>query len=378
MDTQFASPARSSREIIQKEFQNIKDVDFIGKVLDSLPFIVTILNTNRQIVYSNNVILELLGVTSLDSILGLRPGEAIQCNYSKLEEGGCGTSEHCKVCGAVKSILECQQTNKTVSYECRIANNVDGKMMNFDLMVTSSPFYVNGRKFTMLSMNDISSEKRRKLLERMFYHDILNITGSLRGFVSLLEGVEDPDEIKNYVKNIEFLTDRLSDDIMAQRQLSQAENNELPITIEETDSNSILNMAILQCKYHDVAEGKNIIIEKCDESNIIKTDIGLLQRVLLNMMKNALEAINAGETITLSYKCTPNYTTFFVHNQGYIPYLNQLQIFQRSFSTKGVGRGIGTYSIKLLGETYLKGMVGFSSTDEKGTTFYIKIPLIID
>ena len=31
------------------------------------------------------------------------------------------------------------------------------------------------------------------------------------------------------------------------------------------------------------------------------------------------------------------------------------QIFERSFSTKGRGRGIGTYSIKLLTERYLEG-----------------------
>jgi sensor histidine kinase regulating citrate/malate metabolism len=62
-----------------------------------------------------------------------------------------------------------------------------------------------------------------------------------------------------------------------------------------------------------------------------------------------------------------------VHNQGFIPKDVQLQIFQRSFSTKGEGRGIGTYSMKLLGEKYLKGKVRFESLDKNGTTFYIEI-----
>jgi sensor histidine kinase regulating citrate/malate metabolism len=51
-----------------------------------------------------------------------------------------------------------------------------------------------------------------------------------------------------------------------------------------------------------------------------------------------------------------------------------MQIFQRSFSTKGTGRGIGTYSVKLLTEKYLQGEVSFISTKEFGTTFYITIP----
>jgi sensor histidine kinase regulating citrate/malate metabolism len=50
-----------------------------------------------------------------------------------------------------------------------------------------------------------------------------------------------------------------------------------------------------------------------------------------------------------------------------------MQLFQRSFSTKGTGRGIGTYSMKLFGEKYLEGRVDFESTRENGTTFFIEI-----
>ncbi len=56
-----------------------------------------------------------------------------------------------------------------------------------------------------------------------------------------------------------------------------------------------------------------------------------------------------------------------------IPYDVQLQLFQRSFSTKGIGRGIGTYSIKLLTENYLKGSVNFISNENEGTLFTIEL-----
>jgi sensor histidine kinase regulating citrate/malate metabolism len=52
-------------------------------------------------------------------------------------------------------------------------------------------------------------------------------------------------------------------------------------------------------------------------------------------------------------------------------------LFQRSFSTKAsAGRGIGTYSVKLLVEQYLKGSVSFISDSESKTIFTLKIPLI--
>jgi sensor histidine kinase regulating citrate/malate metabolism len=53
----------------------------------------------------------------------------------------------------------------------------------------------------------------------------------------------------------------------------------------------------------------------------------------------------------------------------------QLQVFQRSFSTKGADRGLGTYSIKLLTERYLNGKVWFTTSPEGGTTFTCQYPL---
>jgi sensor histidine kinase regulating citrate/malate metabolism len=55
-----------------------------------------------------------------------------------------------------------------------------------------------------------------------------------------------------------------------------------------------------------------------------------------------------------------------------------MQIFQRSFSTKGSGRGIGTYSMKLLTEQYLGGEILVESSQENGTTFTVVIPLKTD
>ncbi len=55
------------------------------------------------------------------------------------------------------------------------------------------------------------------------------------------------------------------------------------------------------------------------------------------------------------------------------------QVFQRSFSTKGgKGRGIGTYSARLLAERYLGGRLTFSSTADAGTSFVLELPPAAD
>jgi len=51
------------------------------------------------------------------------------------------------------------------------------------------------------------------------------------------------------------------------------------------------------------------------------------------------------------------------------------QVFRRSFTTKGKGRGLGTYSMKVLTERYLEGEIDFISEPDQGTTFYARYPV---
>ena len=72
--------------------------------------------------------------------------------------------------------------------------------------------------------------------------------------------------------------------------------------------------------------------------------------------------------------CTNNTVLFKIHNKSVIPQDVQSRIFRKSFSTKSRDRGLGTYSIKLFTEKYLKGKVWFTSDKDIGTTFYIQVP----
>jgi sensor histidine kinase regulating citrate/malate metabolism len=56
----------------------------------------------------------------------------------------------------------------------------------------------------------------------------------------------------------------------------------------------------------------------------------------------------------------------------------EMQVFMRSFSTKGVQRGLGTYSMKVFGEQCLGGKVNFTTDPGKGTTFYIDLGNIVE
>ena len=92
-------------------------------------------------------------------------------------------------------------------------------------------------------------------------------------------------------------------------------------------------------------------------------------RVLGNMGVNALEATPEGGKIRAWIEQTDQ-LSFCVWNEKEIPDRIAVRIFQRNFSTKNeMGRGFGTYSMKLLGEEMLGGSVRFTSSADEGTVF---------
>ena len=93
------------------------------------------------------------------------------------------------------------------------------------------------------------------------------------------------------------------------------------------------------------------------------------------MIKNAIEASAAGGKVSISCTAGSTVVTFSVHNDGAMDSDIRLQMFRRSFSTKGKGRGTGTYSMKLIGEKYLGGRIWFDSSLRDGTTFFFELKI---
>jgi len=222
---------------------------------------------------------------------------------------------------------------------------------------------------------DISDEKRRRALERIFFHDILNYAGGLRGLVDLLKMVKDDKERLEVENDLSRFTAELIEEINAQRQLIAAEHDELVLRLEEMHSLQLIKDLVEIYQGHEVTRGKHLKIVAESEDLLLSSDRLLLRRVVGNMVKNAIEASVIGDVIWVGCQKVDNQVRFWVQNPRYIPRSIQLQIFNRSFSTKGSGRGLGTYSMKLLGERYLAGRVSFDSRPDEGTTFQICVPI---
>ncbi len=370
--TKFAPAERASSEEITRQSRLFTGKRLLGMLPDMMPCILMVLNAYRQIVFANQRLMEVLPPAHRSrSIFGMRPGEALDCTHGFESEGGCGTTEFCSLCGAVHAILAGQSGHGDIQ-ECRIIRKYNSEAI--DLRIWTTPVTVGEERFTICAALDISHEKRRQALEHIFLHDIYNVAYGLSWYTDFLKKGT-PDKVEEYVDVIQRLCGELINEIDAQRILLRAESGELALKPECIHSLQVLHETIAIYSRHPAGQDRTLRLdEKADDVDLV-SDKALLTRVLCNVVKNALEACRARETVTVGCTAADGIAKFWVHNPGHMPREVQLQIFQRSFSTKGRGRGLGTYSIKLLTERYLKGSVSFTSTPKAGTTFTVYCPL---
>ena len=207
--TQYAPAERSTVEEIVRQTDIFSKMTELSTILDFVPDVVLILNFNRQIVFANKTASRLLKTLDVRSIFGMRPGELLACEHSSETPGGCGTTKACSTCGAVKAIQTAFEGIQDIQ-ECRVTQKLSG--ISFDLRIFSYPWKVQQTLFDVFIAVDISNEKRRSALERIFFHDIMNTASGLYSFAEILEEANF-NEFAEFKGHITKLSVRLIDEI---------------------------------------------------------------------------------------------------------------------------------------------------------------------
>lgn len=335
-------------------------------IFDQLPVALCVITRDRRICYANACFLALADAGTPDTLYGQFPGEALGCIHAKDAE--CGTSKSCAFCGIFSGVSEALRQNYTPIECCLRRANDD----HLDVRVRVSPLPESTEMYLCV-LEDISEEKRRTALEHIFFHDILNTASALTGLASLARDGS-VEETKAYLSTLVDAGKQLVDEICAQQDLLSAEKNVLAIHPQKVAVFTLL------CDLRDtfmglgIARGRVIVCDTKSATPEIMTDARVLKRVIGNMLRNALEATPPDMEVRMWCTETAENVCIYVHNPGTFDDAVRYRIFTRSFSTKAKGRGLGTYSMRLLTEKYLKGCVDFRSTEAEGTLFYCELP----
>lgn len=351
------------------QLEHLMENEVVIQVLDAMNIFAIIVNHEREVIYGNQFFLNAIGLTK-EAIIGMRPGDLLKCKNSTDSSKGCGYGHNCQDCKfknlIVKVINEGVPKEELISLvsvlsQMEVSSNFYEKVTPISL--SNNPYY-------LIALVDRGAEVERNNLQRVFFHDILNTAGSLYNIIQLIKldnmvvNPVDLEMITLYIQNI-------IDEIRYHQNVSKAESSELLVTYEGFDIVKMIQDIIYVFKKDEQFQNIPIVFEPNPTSEIIYSDKVLLRRILTNLIKNALEANENLQSVTVTISYEHGRAMISVHNKEVVPEEVKRDIFIKGNSSKGNGRGFGVYGSKLMLNKYLKGDLLFESTPKKGTTFSI-------
>ncbi len=370
--SEYYPPARrSSSDMLERELEIINHSTVIQILMQSLSSILAIADENRHILTVNNEFLTSLKIPDPRNVFGMRPGEALECKHSHENPEGCGHSAHCSSCGLALSIVLSDTFDKPQEKTCALEIDQEGVRQELAFQVKCSPLKVENKKYYLLFLQDITKQQYWVNMEKIFLHDLNNILTAMMGISDLLQ-LTNIDHRKIY-QDMELMIKRLRQEVDIQRCMAGGKDPSLQLHLSEIFIPDFIGQLVSILSHHPDFINKKIIVGHVPDVKM-ESDFSILMRILNNMLTNALEACSEGEAVKIEVGVENDIVKFDVWNPGYIPEDIQLRIFQKHFSSKAsMGRGLGTFSMKLLGEGVLGGKITFHSEKDTGTTFSLSL-----
>jgi len=267
-------------------------------------------------------------------------------------------------------IYECRIQHKDghhVSFEAsiKVVRNDDGDIEQMvgiarDITVRKQAehYMVLSEKLTVLSQ-----------LAAGVAHEIRNPLTAIKGFIRLLQ-----DKIPEETYYFGIIIDEIArvDLILSELLLlSKSKRTEW----EKNNMESILRQVVTLLRSQATLENIEII-ESYDDSPLeVWCDENSLKQVVINLIKNAIEAMPDGGKIYLSMKRENNVAVIRIVDQGCgIPPDRLHKIGTPFYTTKKDGTGLGTMISFNIIENH-NGKISIESELNKGTTFVIHLPL---
>lgn len=370
--TYFAAAGRAESQDLRALSERALSDPILGVVFEAVSGYALVIDAHRQIIAANDALLEMLGNERGGSLLGQRPGELLGCVNAKRGPDGCGTSVQCRHCRAVAAILAAQVANEPIDDYCTVACCHDAHTQTIELRVRVSPLDLGDARVYVFVFQDVTANRRRELLERIFLHDLGNLVTGLLGWSEELGRTPAADAAAQIIE----LSNRISEDIEEQRFLVHCESGEFKVTREIVPLKALVDTLHAWFGAHRCSRGRHFSVQLPAHAHPLATDRSLLLRVLGNLLKNAFEGTLHGGTVTLQVKSSKSKCVFEIHNSISMEPEVARRILKERFSTKGPARGLGLHAAQLFGEQCLGGRLSFESSSGDGTVFRFELPSV--
>jgi len=268
------------------------------------------------------------------------------------------------------------------SFESEIDNRtLDGELKQVRLICNVVPGYEDTLARVLVSIVDLTQQKqmRERLLRSqhladigqmatMVGHDLRNPLQGISGAVEILEkelGSASNNTVREMVgilkRGVEY-----SNEILAE--LSDY-SREIRLDLTRTSLKPILNRSLELVRRPD-----NVSIEDLSEDVNLEADIKKMERVFVNIIGNAVDAMPSGGQLTIMSKNSRDSVEVSLADTGVgIPADELTKIWTTLHTTKARGMGLGLVIAKRIVEAH-NGTISVESVQGKGSVFRVTLP----
>ena len=231
-----------------------------------------------------------------------------------------------------------------------------------------------------------SAEQKERLkmdLVSALAHDIKNPLGIIMGYAeTLADQLTGRDRAKEHLEILDRIQEsaqRIVNLVTGFLEASKAEAGKLSVEERPVELNTLIR-EVAQQQMGDLRK-KNISLEVVLDEGVptVLGDKAQLDRVLWNLVGNAIKFTPAGGKITVSSRRDDRHVCVAVKDTGIgIPKEELPLLFSQFRRLKGSGKvegtGLGLFIVKTIIEAH-KGSVQAESEDGKGSTFTVRVPI---
>jgi PAS domain S-box-containing protein len=383
-------------ERINNERKLRKSKDRYRWLLDNIPYAIYVQDKDT-FVFSNRIGLEYFGLTDYKDIIGKKCYEIIVPHPDYKDK----YKDYLKILGSGADLPP---------HEAKFLRLSDNKILDLETTIIDFPFYEEGNK--LIITKDISERKRAEELQKAMDEKIkqliqafeyekfrteffANISHELRTPINVI--FSSLQLLKVKLQEVENLPDSLKMEkhieVMKQNcyRLIRLINNLIDVTkidsgyfeINLSNHNIVNIVEDIALSVAEYAENKGItlIFDTETEEKIISCDPDKIERIILNLISNAVKFTEPGGNIDISIIDKSASVIIKVKDDGIgIPNDKQTMIFNRfvqvdkSLTRAREGSGIGLSLVKSLVEMH-GGSISLVSEWGKGSEFTVELPV---
>jgi PAS domain S-box-containing protein len=221
-------------------------------------------------------------------------------------------------------------------------------------------------------------------------HELRTPMTSIKGYADLLllgAAGEISEAQQRFLETIKNNADRLSILVNDLLEVSRIDQNRVPLRLTQVEIPELMESiaAHLRGRSEEQHRPMNIILKVPEDLPTLRADYDRMVQIVQNIADNAFNYTPANGTITLSAEHETETGTLLISVQDTgigIPEEIQHRVFERFFRGDEYddlvldtpGTGLGLSIVKALVEMH-QGKIWFESETQKGTTFYVRLPL---